>query len=278
MQLSEIEVAVEPPPAAATAEPEATPVPADAPRVESKPSSASASAAMAPAPIPSPASAAPDSEPVGPVVSTLPGEPAEGTWTFSPTKGGAGAAGHAAAIDGTSALGHATSAGVGVVLAEAQRKARDRERKPLVFTPQDFALGLAPGGQFVAIAKDRVRNSVVPNESHALLEFWTDKGGLVARVRVLEASSDPSAWSEVAQALAEDAHATYPLKIPSNADGLIVTLDVTSTMRTLSGASPNQGALAKAFEAARNPVDAVLDSKAPTLRMVAAKVVRVEAF
>jgi hypothetical protein len=271
MQLSEIEVAVEPPPAAAKPDPAPAELP---PPTAPRPAVATASTAPQAAPSPAASVSAVEEEPT-PVVSAAPGD---GAWTFSPTKPAARSSGPAGVGDSTSALGHATAVGVGAVLAEAQKKAEDRQRKPLVFTSRDMDLGLAPGGQYLAIARDRVRNSLVPLESHALLEFWTDKRGLVARVRVLEASSDPRAWDDVAQALAEDAHATYPLKIPSNADGLIVTLDVTSMLRTLSGASPNKGTIAKAIGAITDPVDAVLDSKVATQRMVAAKVVQVEAF
>ena len=273
IELSEVEVAVEPP---AAAPPPPVPPPAEGPRASPQPNVASN---PAPPRSTTPASASPspvqEDVPSTPVVRAEPG--GDGTWTFTPTKPGGGAGG-VAAVDSTSALGHATAAGVGAVLAEAQRKAEDRGRKPLIFTSRDLDLGLAPGGQYVSLARDRVRNSLVPQESHALLEFWTDKRGLVARVRVLDASSDPRAWADAANALVEDAHSAYPLKIPSNADGLIVTLDVKSVLQTLSGASPNQSGIAKAISAIQNPVDAVLDSKVTPVRIVAAKVVQVEEF
>ncbi len=140
--------------------------------------------------------------------------------------------------------------------------------------------GLAPGEQYVAVARDHaVRTaSLTPLNGHALLEFWTDRRGIVARVRVLSASSDPRAWSEVADTLAEDARASFPLKIPSNADGLIVTLDVTSALKTLSGEAADRGALSKVIGTVMNPLDAVADSKASPQRIVTAKIVGVEAF
>jgi hypothetical protein len=202
----------------------------------------------------------------------------EGSWSFSPVKPSAQPG---AAVDGTgqaAALDKATAAGIGAVLAEAERKAEDRKRRPQIFTSRDMETGMVPGGQYVSLTRDRVRNSLIPLQSHALLEFWTDSRGLVARVRVLDATSDRRAWDDVAEALVEDAHATYPLKVPSNADGLIVTLDVTSVMKTLSGAMASRNALVKAIGAIEDPVDAVLDSKAVPQRVVSTRIVGVEAF
>ncbi len=86
-------------------------------------------------------------------------------------------------------------------------------------------------------------------------------------------------WDDVAEALAEDSRTSFPLKIPSNADGLIVTLDVTSALKTLSGSSANEGSFALALGALTDPVDTLIDSKSSTpRRVVAAKVVSVEAF
>jgi len=97
-------------------------------------------------------------------------------------------------------------------------------------------------------------------------------------VRVLNASSDPRAWDELAGELVEDARTSFPLKIPSDADGLIVTVEVTSALKTLSGTSASQGTLMKALGTLMDPADAILDSKASPQRMVSAKVVGVEAF
>ena len=196
------------------------------------------------------------------------------SWTFSPTR-------PQTDPDPTRdarALATATKAVVAAVLAEADRKAADRVRRPRVFAARDMDLGLAPGNQYVAMTRDRVRSSLVPMNGHALLEFWTDNKGIVARIRVVNPSSDSRAWNDVAKALEEDARSTPPLKIPSNADGFIVTLDVTSVLRTLSGETPSPGAIAGATRAITNPVDAVIDAKASPRRVVTAKVARVEAF
>jgi len=218
----------------------------------------------------SPTSDTPASPGVEAVASAEPG--ASSSWTFSPTRPQAGSPGDPLALSPT------TKAVVTAVLAEADRKAADRARKPRVLTARDMELGLVPGNQYVAITRDRVRTSLVPANGHALLEFWTDGKGIVARIRVVNPSSDPRAWGDMAKALEEDARSTPPLKIPDNADGFIITLDVTSVMRTLTGETPSPGVVEGALRAISNPVDAVIDAKASPRRVVTAKVTGVEAF
>jgi hypothetical protein len=209
----------------------------------------------------------------GPVASA--GDEASATWSFSPT----GTSTEAAARgEDEQKLAHAQAAGVGVVVGEWEKKAADRARRPLVLTPQDMALGLVPGGQYASIAREKVRNSTVPVNGHALLEFWTDKKGIVARVRVLNASSDLAAWTNMADSLAEDARSSFPLKIPSNADGLIVTIDVTSALKTIGGLTPSPGLIEGAIRAIESPIDTIMDAKAIPQRIVATKVVNVQAF
>jgi hypothetical protein len=267
---SEVEVVIEPP--APSAPPvEAPPEsPAEAPR-EELPQSAASRIAPRPA---DQAGGAGHEAPSPPVVSA--DSAGSDTWTFSPTRPQSQTELEKTARE--KAIKDAVAAGVSAVVAEAEKKAADRQRKPLIFTPRDLGLGLVPGSQYVSIARDRVRNSTAPINGHALLEFWTDRRGLVARVRVLNASSDLRAWDDVAESLAEDARSTFPLKIPSNADGLIVTIDVTSALKTLSGGSTTQNPFMKALQAVQNPADALMDSRAAPQRVVAAKVVSVEAF
>jgi hypothetical protein len=256
------------------------PAPSEPPRAEPSPP-AVATRALPPSatrgastPEPSSPRSAPSDAPP-PVASAETG--AGGSWTFSPTQPGATAAGGSEGANAAT-MNKATAAGVGAVLDEWSRKAEDRKRKPRIFTPRDMELGLVPGGQFVPITRDRVRDSLVPPQSHALLEFWADSRGIVARVRVIHASSDERAWQDAADRLVEDAHGTFPLKVPSNADGLIVTLDVTSVLKTLSGAAGSASTLSRVLGAVVDPVDAVMDAKAAPRRIVAAKVVGVEAF
>ncbi len=225
-----------------------------------------------PAPSSTPEVQAPPQPAASAAAAPTTANPADDAWSFSaaPQGGRAGGAG--------GALGRATSAGVGAVVAEAERRAAARERKPKTFTQDEWNLGLVPGGQYATLTRDRVRTSLTPMNGHALLEFWTDRRGLVARVRVLDASSDRRAWDDVADALAQDAHAAYPLKIPDDAEGLIITLDVTSVMKTLSGASPTASTFGKILGAIQDPLDTLADSKAPPQRLVTAKIVGVTAF
>jgi hypothetical protein len=266
----DVEIAVEAPPVVET------PAPSEPPRAEpSLPATATRVASRsARAPEPTSARSAPSDAP-SPVASAETG--AGGSWTFSPTQPGPPPAGGGEAAD-PATMNKATAAGVAAVLDEWNRKAEDRKRKPRIFTPRDMELGLVPGGQFVPITRDRVRDSLVPAQSHALLEFWTDSRGVVARVRVIQASSDERAWQDAADRLVEDAHGTFPLQVPSNADGLIVTLDVTSVLKTLSGAAGSASALSRVLGAVVDPVDAVMDAKGGPRRIVAARVVGVEAF
>jgi hypothetical protein len=268
----EVEVATEPTPPA----PEPLPEPAT-PGAVAPPQAAAVRVAPRTETAPGAPSAPESADTSAAPIAADPGGAA--TWSFSPTTSAPAAPVHpstASPVDG--ALATATAVGVAGVLAEAEKKAASRARKPFKLTPKDLSLGIVPGGQYASVARDRVRNSLTPLNGHALLEFWTDSHGVVARVRVLNASSDPRAWDELAGELAEDARSSFPLKIPSDADGLIVTVDVTSAMKTLSGSSASQGTLAKALGTLMDPADAILDSKASPQRIVAAKVVGVEAF
>jgi hypothetical protein len=271
-QSLEIEVAAEPPP----------PPPVEAPPLAAPQEPPSEPVATRDVPRPSQPSAPRQSSQVQdtPVPPVLSAEPAGSAgWTFSPTTASAAppppeAPGSAEDV----ALRKATAAGVGAVVAEATKKAADRARKPLTFSAHEMGLGLVPGGQYASIARTRVRNSLVPGNDHALLEFWTDNRGIVARVRVLGPPGETQAWGDVASALVEDARAIAPLKVPSNSDGFIVTLDVTSVMKTLSGGNESDNALVKALRAVQNPVDSIMDAKGGAQRVVAARVVGVEAF
>jgi hypothetical protein len=228
-------------------------------------------------PAPSEPSAAPQASAALPSVAPQSSAAAAG-WSFSAAPPPPGASGEGSGGAGGTTLARATARGVGEVVAEAERKAADRQKRPKVFTPNDWSLGLVPGGQYATLTRDRVRSSLVPMNGHALLEFSTDRKGLVARVRVLDASSDRRAWDDVADALVEDARGAFPLQIPDNADGLVITLDVTSVLKTLSGSPANQGALGRVVGAIMDPLDTIADSKAPPQRLVTAKIVGVTAF
>lgn len=202
--------------------------------------------------------------------------PGDGTWSFSPTTGGAPSGG-GPLVGG--ALDAAVRAGVGATVAEDEKRKNDPRRRPMApFTARDVELGLVPGGALVTLARDRVRQSRAPMVSHALLEFDTDGAGIVARVRVLDASSGRSEWDEVAARIAADARARPPMHVPAGASGVAVTLELTSAEKTVNGGTPTNNPLTKALGALTDPVGAMMDSRTPAQRVVAARIVDVKAF
>ena len=193
---------------------------------------------------------------------------AEGAWSFSAT--GVGAFDAGAPVE---RIAEATREGVRATIAADEAR---RDKLPL-YTPRDIELGLAPGGQFVQQTRDAVRSSRTPSFGHAMLEFQTNASGLVVSVRVLEASSDRSAWDEIAAELVSNRR-VRPEKVPPGANGIAVTLDVTSAMKTVSGSKTNSGTLEKIVGAINDPIDTIIDAKNPPQRVVAARVVAVQAF
>jgi hypothetical protein len=91
-----------------------------------------------------------------------------GGWAFSPRVDGALASG--------GSLSAAPDAGVGMrdVLARGDASGAPGGGALPSVTPRDVDLGLAQGGPFVAMARDRVRRSLVPTTSHGVFEFTTD--------------------------------------------------------------------------------------------------------
>jgi hypothetical protein len=189
-------------------------------------------------------------------------------WSFSPTK-----------PEGTAAsaerLAAATRAGVRVAVAETEKKRATRAPVLPRFLPRDMELGLAPGGPLATLARDHVRRSLVPDVSKALLELRTDGAGIVASIRVLEVSSGRREWDEVATGLLAPAR-EKPLRVPEGTAGLTITIEVTSSLKTVSGANPSGNALTKLVGAVTNPLDTIVDSKTPPQRIVAARVVAVD--
>ena len=206
---------------------------------------------------------------VGEPLSTAPEPSGDGTWTFSPT----GAAPSGTGLS-SAALDDALHAGVRATLAEDRKKTHAMRDVLPTFSEHDIELGLFPGGELVTLTRDAVRTSLAPDVGHALLEFRIDGAGLVASVRVLDASSDRSEWDEVAADLAKAARA-HPVRVPTGSQGLALTLDVTSAMKTLSGLAPTDSALTKAMRAINDPIDSVIDGTSPARRVVAARVVDV---
>jgi hypothetical protein len=265
LDITEDPVAPEPPTPPEALEPSVTPATARAlPRVArsvARPGGAEVHSELPPA--------APSTEAL-----TAPPSRSDEAWTFSPSAAGGRGAG------GDGALARATAGGVAAAVDEAVKKAT-RPRKPWK-SPEEIArdidLGLAPGGAYTSLARDAVRNSLTPMNGHALLEFSTDAKGIVLRVRVLDASSDRRSWDDVAAQLEQDAHSAFPLTIPDGAQGLIVTIDVKSALKTISGSSPGGSTFGKIVGAVIDPLDTLADSKAPPQRVVAARIVNVAAY
>ena len=149
------------------------------------------------------------------------------SWTFAPTvaapvvgrtlagsrEGGGASAGEGGEASGSTAAGAGALASVRSGLAAHDRRT-----------------GLSPGGALVDATGDVVRASRVPVKAHARIEVRADARGVVTSVRVLDVSSDMDAWEEAAKQLVASLRAR-PLRVPSGADGLVVTLRVESSLR-----------------------------------------------
>ncbi len=196
-------------------------------------------------------------------------EPSDGTWTFSATGDAPSGTGLSSA-----ALDDALRAGVRATLAEDKKKSHPMRDVLPAYTAHDIELGLFPGGELVSLTRDVVRTSLAPDVGHALFEFQIDGAGIVASVRVLDASSDRSDWDDVAADLAKAARA-HPVRVPAGSQGLALTLDVTSALKTVSGSTPTDSTLTKALRAMNDPIDSVIDGTSPARRVVAARVVDV---
>jgi hypothetical protein len=219
--------------------------------------------------------------PAGPAASSEPAGP-EGTWSFNPSTGPStsdGASGPGALSD--RALESAMRSGVGAVAAEDVRKRQAFARKHAflpVFTPRDLELGLVPGGELVTLTRDRVRRSLAPDNGRALLQFDTDGAGVIASVRVLDVSSERAEWVRVADDILASSHGTT-LRVPSGASGVVVTLEVTSAMKTVDGVTAGQqSAFGKALRGITDPVGTVMDATTRPRRVVATRIVDVQAF
>ncbi len=193
-----------------------------------------------------------------------------GSWTFSAT----GAEPNGALIT-SAALGSAIRDGVRVTVDESRKKSDARKNVVGGYTAHDIALGLIPGGEFVSLTRDTVRTSDAPSVGHAVLEFQIDGSGNLMSVHVLDVSSDRMAWDLVAAEIAKAARG-HITRMPHGAQGVALTLDVTSAMKTASGANATDGALSKILHAIDDPVDAVIDGTVPAQRVVSAHVVDVQ--
>jgi hypothetical protein len=197
---------------------------------------------------------------------------ADGTWTFSPSTTGPGQS--SGPLAGRS-LDSAVRAGVDTTLAQ-ERADPTRHRLLPIIDPRDIERGLAPGSAIASIARDLVRRSRAPDVSHALLQFDSDGTGTIAAFRVLDASSGRSEWEEVAAKIAAEARTRPPLHVPPGAQGLSVTIDVTSEMRTASGARTDLGTFDKIVGAINDPIGTA--TRTPPQRNVVARLVDARYF
>ncbi len=201
-----------------------------------------------------------------------PGSSAE-PWTFSPTVAEGVWLGLRATPDAPSSLpgspgrregdpGREASAASTTAVADSLRAALDAH---------DRSIGLGSGAPLVEPTREAVRTSLVPDFARAILEFTTDRAGLVVSVRVVDASSDRQAWDEVADKLARDTQ-KKPLRMPPGARGVAVTMQVESKVLNASGQDPGQGVLSRAAAGLFEPTELLMDSNAKPRRVVVAKV------
>jgi len=218
------------------------------------------------------ASAAPAiAEPPGPVV-TAPAD-STGGWTLSPfTSQGTPHPGGAAPAG--SAFDEAVRAGVRATVAESVKK-RDASKRLLGGdSPHEVELGLFPGGEFVGYTRDGVRSSRAPNVGHATFEITIDGGGNLTAVRILDASSNRFEWDEAAEEIMKAAHG-HQTRVPSGSQGLVLTLEVSSDIRTVSGRPPPTTTLGRITGAIGDPLDTLVDDTVPLQRVISAHVVDV---
>jgi hypothetical protein len=188
------------------------------------------------------------------------------SWTFSPT----GAASDSPRLSSV-ALDDAIRNGVRTTVAERRTKTDPLEHVLGQPSHRDIELGLFPGGDLVGLVRDTVRTSSAPLVGHATFELEVDGAGATS-VRVLDSSSDQAVWDDVAQAIARAARARKAATT-SSGRGFALTLEVTSATQSVSGRTPTNSALTKALRAIDDPLDAVIDSRVPARRVVAARVV-----
>ena len=156
----------------------------------------------------------------------------------------------------------------------------------------DREVGFRAGGPLVEATREAVSFSLVPNVAHALLEFTTDRSGLVVSVRVLDANADRRAWEDVSVALTKSSR-NKPLRVPPGASGVAVTMQVESKVTLPSGHDAGETAFSlfgvplttsTADHPIRvdvttvvggniNPTDALMDAAAKPRRVVLAWVV-----
>jgi hypothetical protein len=181
------------------------------------------------------ATSGPGGEPRVDVIELGPTAASDTAWTFSPLRAspvdlGIGSSGKGAGLARGSVTesppvpgsGHGSRSDGAIASVRMGLDAHDRE------------LGLGAAGPLVEATRDAVSFSLVSNVAHALLEFTTDRSGLVVSVRVLDANADRRAWEDVSLALTKSSR-DKPLRVPPGAAGVAVTMQVESKVTLPSG-------------------------------------------
>jgi hypothetical protein len=117
---------------------------------------------------------------------------------------------------------------------ESNRQAGEAMRTAL--HDHDVALGLGGGGPVVRALEEAVSVSTAPNVSHAVLVAIADASGTVTQVNVESDSGDPSSFRAIAEDLLARLRNTK-VRVPQGSRGLVVRVDVASSLSRPSGGS-----------------------------------------
>jgi hypothetical protein len=208
---------------------------------------------------------------IGPAeVLTAPADSGANTWTFAPA-----APASSGAHLSSAAFDDAVRGAIRAEVIASSKTHNPRKRALDGYSQHDVELGFIPGGEFVNLTRDAVRTSMAPTVGHAVFEFLIDGNGTLTAVHILDASSDRADWEQVAAEIAKAASRRMT-RAPHGGQAVAMTLDVTSSMRTLSGQSPSDNTLTKALRAIDDPIDTVIDGTSAPQRVVTAHVVDVQ--
>jgi hypothetical protein len=106
----------------------------------------------------------------------------------------------------------------------------------------DRELGLGVGGPVVGVAEAATRSSRAPVRGFAVFEVRFDASGGVRGVSVVDANGERDSWSDVARGMAAALRAK-PLRLPSGANGVAVTVRVDSDWLNPDGSRPGAPAV-----------------------------------
>jgi len=101
----------------------------------------------------------------------------------------------------------------------------------------DRQLGLGSGGPVVSAARIAAQSGTA--DGNATISIKTDASGKVLSVALLDSTTSSAAWAAVARDMAAHLRSS-PLRIPRNANGVIVTVRLEAKVRMPSGALPGK--------------------------------------